>query len=427
MAFWYACARPAAAWGRSALLLCALGMLPTATSAASPSAGSVLRRMARAQRGVNLRGRMVVVNLSGQQPRISTKRIVRSRSGRSLALYLDPPAQRGTIMSDDGAWMCLFEPRRKTVSLKRSMPLGRARKDIDRQVRLIQHNYRVRVEGRENSAGRECYRVIFEPRTPGRRSFQLWIDQATGVPLWRKESDPRGNTLSLAMYTSVEYPARIAASEVLPAFPRGARRLNMSRSVLFDDVGHMRRATGFPVRLPLRMPSGHAFCAGTIVAVGGRPTAYLHYTDGMTDLTICESRPPPERPAQWLEYSATRTARDETVVYLGSDRLDVLVIGREEPRMLMAVAHQVDHGDEGPLLARLRQSYGASARGLASMRDRGLSVDSLAALLVIARRSGKPFASLAALCLQGWTWRDMAARFGLPPKAVERRVLSLRR
>lgn len=394
-----------------------------APSDPDPSVSRILRAFLKAQSGINMRGMLTVFMPSPHGPaRTVRQRIIRTASGLSAATTVEPPSERGTLTVDDGIWTYLLQPGRQKARVKRSKPGPRAvAADLERRERLVLRNYTLSAEGDENCAGRTCFRLRFDSKSPVGRTLQFWIDKKTGCALWVEESDRRSNTLCVAMFTSAEFPARIADSEVLRLLPKRKKEV-VGTGAFYRSVGEMSRAAGFPVRLPISMPGGYEFEYGTLVRMQKRVTACLRYTDGLSDLTVfqapTEERPGPEEGV----FRAMTLPLGEGVVDYRSRGMDIKVVGHLEPEGLAAVAACLDGAREKYWTDRLRKQFGPKGPLVASLRDRGLGLDAVAAMIEISSRQGARLSRLMEAYRSGVGWRDLARRHGIPESQILTRL-----
>lgn len=413
---------------RHLLLLASLPLLSIwfpAAASGSESLQTILTKYVRAQRGINLRGKVVILTPTPGGTRTTTNRVVRTRSGESMAICEQPRSEAGTVTIERNGWLLQYSPRTRTLQKKRSLPVSTSPESVRRQVNLILRNYRVTVEGDEISAGRSCYRLRFVPRDPMGRTTTVWADKATGAELWRQESDREGNTLNVMFFTSVEFPAAIPQSALQPAIPPNAATVNISRAEMLRDVAALRKRVGFDVHLPLQLPPGYEFLCATVVEVGGQPMATLVFSDGMALLTVCEGRPTNGRPTGYRSLKVLPTPLGETMVIYGKEHLNLCVIGHLEKQALAVVAESIDPRRERLALQRMSRGDRRDLPQLARLRDLGMRADTLAGLVEIGRITRMPLPELVELRPEGGCWRDVARRVHVSEALVARQISAL--
>jgi hypothetical protein len=425
-----------AAWNMRPAFLIALGICclsnpsPARTEPAysPPSVEQLLRRLLRSERSCNLRGRQRVVFSGPQRPlTYTTTKVVRTREGRSLAVCLEPARQRGAVTLDDGEWTKYYNPRVRRITIARSIPRVRDERTLNRFLRLILRNYRVTFEGEEPIAGRTCYRLDFTPRVepnspPVAHPVKLWMDVRTGAILGNQENDLRGNTLAVSFFTSVEFPKRIAREEVSYRFPRRAPRDIFSRSPILHDIAPLRSKAGFDITLPLSMPGGYEFDHCELLSFNGVPAVCLRYTNGLSNITICQNPSRMKRPRGIRRIAVKTSPQGEVMVACACGPMDFMIVGRGDPNGLVAIARALDGERERNCMTSLAQTFQVKPALLAMMRNQGLCVDSMAALLAIEAETGRKLDSLLALHREGYCWRSIAEQLKLDPTRIKNRI-----
>lgn len=393
-----------------------------------PTIDELLRRMILASRGLNMRGTQITLNTRPQVPtRTMVVRIVRRRDGKSLARVIEPKASRGIATYDDGQWTHRYDPIRNRVYITCSLPLPTDSRAVLRRVRIIRRNYVVTLSGTEYVAGRLCYALRFEPRNKINHPLAIWLDARTGVVLWRQESDGAGNTLGLVMYTSVEYPSHISDSEVKLPLPPGTRKINVSRSPTLRDIQSLRRYADFDITLPISMPREYEFENGEVVMMGGRRTVCLRYTNGMTYLTIYQTPALERRSESSLLMRSWMLPLGEGMVNRSCGPMNYMVIGHCDLQGLLHVACALDRDQARRRLNELARTFRVSLGILANMRNCGMSLDAIAALLDVHAQTGRSLEGLLRLYQDGWGWDSLARQFKADTLQVAKRARSISR
>lgn len=389
-----------------------------------PDVHSLLVKSILAQNTVNYTGRQIeIVSDQGTGALHTTDRIVVHRKdGHSLVRCLDPPGLRGCFQADDGRWLRSYDPRTHVVTVGRSMARVRTRRDAERMARRILAAYRVSATGTDQVAQRECIILSLRPYDPYSHTINVWVDARTGVTLSRQDNSPRGHTFSLTLFKSIAYPRTVPAIDLHYTLPPGTRVQKITLSPLYHSVAALRRAAGFPVLVPISMPMGFEFETAEMVRLDGVPNACLRYTDGMAGLTIFER--PVSRPSSGVHAPVLSRPlpRGEAVAMTVHGRTACIVVGAREPDGLMAILRALDPEREDELMHRLQDKFRPPARILASVRENGLGMDCLAALIDIARQTGHSLQALLALHAEGWEWPSLARRLGANLHQIEQHV-----
>jgi hypothetical protein len=397
-----------------------------AGEAKTPTIEELLSRMIRASRTLNMRGTQIILNTRPHMPtRPLVIRVVRRRDGKSLARVVEPAASKGAAAYDDGQWIYRYDPAQQRVYITRSLPAPTDEQAIRRRVRIIKRNYMVNIIGTEYIAGRLCYALRLEPRNKIDYPLTVWLDAKNGAVLWRQESDRAGNTLGLLMYTSVEFPTHIADSELHLSLPTRTRKIIVSRSPALRSIESLRRYAGFDITLPISMPCEYEFENGEVVMVGGCRTVCLRYTNGITRLTIYQAPVVIQRAESSLFIRSWQLPLGEGVVNRRYGPMNYLVVGHCDLQGLLHVAIALDRRRAHAHLNELARTFRVPSGILANMRNHGMSLDAIAALLDIHSQTGRSLEGLFRLYQEGWSWSSMARQFRADLTRVTRRAQSM--
>jgi len=251
------------------------------------------------------------------------------------------------------------------------------------------------------------------------------VDKITGVELRRDELDSAGGTLSLAIFTSVHFPSHISDSEVTPRYPRNARLVQITQSGVYSDVEAVGRAAGFAVRPPLITPSGFHFVAGTAGTIAGRRSAFMRFTDGLSDITIIEA------PVLRRGSQPSRALRvlprpyGEVEVNYALDDLEVVILGRGDPRDLLAMAESLEPSHEKEWRRGVSRAFNGRSRLITTLRNKGMSGDTVVALLTLLSHTNRSEQEILRAYQDSWCWREVAKRLRVSEVIVARQIEAL--
>jgi len=405
-------------------LLVALALRLPATAGAAPSIDALLQQYVTADTRVHARGTTLTVQPTATVVRTTTRRVVRRAGGRSLAVGLLPESNKGVILADDGAWTIRYDPREAIVRKKRCLDPP-TRVFEERRLRLLKRNYKVTLDGTETVAGRTCRILTFRPKEGRDRITRVWLDVRNGFELRRDELDANGSTITMSLYTSVDYPSTISLAEVTPRFPRSARIESISRSGLHADFTSLSRSAGFEVKRPLTLPAGYEFIIGTVAGISGRNSAFLRYTDGLSDLTMIQTpyATRGDQPSRGVRVLPRPYGETEVDCIL--DGMQVVLVGGGDARDLVATVESLQGSVEDAWRRDVNAVFHDHAQNISAMRDRGLSSAVIVALLTLSAQSGRSTSAVLRSYLKERCWRDLARRWRVPEAMVERRIRSL--
>lgn len=412
--------RPAQIWALPAIALALqLNLLPEVHASPSkqkplPSAEAILRGSIDSARKLNIRAtETVMVNPLGQDAIRMTREVIRTKSGITLTRWLHPADQRGLVILDDGEWTRSFQPTDGYMRVSRSTPRAHDARSANRLARLILRNYRVSLKGKEPMAARMCYRLMLTPVHDISHTMEMWIDCENSALLSHTETITKtGGTVSLAFFQGVAFPKSQKESDLRNALPAHVKQMTFSKSKkVFTNFSEVRKSVDFDFCPPYSMPGGYEFERAEVISLKGVTTTCLRYTDGIGEITICQNRAREQRPAG---YRATRRMMDpmgNAVVDFQTERMNYYLVGRCEINGLVAVTDALDAQKEHSYLDFFVRTYHIPMATLAGLRNQGMGLDTLDALLAISRQANMPLDPLIGLCKDGHDWAAIARKF----------------
>jgi hypothetical protein len=292
--------------------------------------------------------------------------------------------------------------------------------------RLAARNYVVRLSGKEQVSGRQCYVLTLLPRYEMSHAYKLWVDTETYYPVSKQENTIQGHTISLSLFRWIEFPSQIPGQALANLFPASAKRVDPSPTTVFTDIRKLRAAYHDEPCLPVSMPGGFEFERCELIMDGPSPTVCFRYTDGWSWLSIFQSRR--ESPAnvpgvkvfRSLQYA--RTPMGDTALAYRAGEMTFTLIGRVEMKGLVCITNALDPHREQAYLQDTSKAFKVPLTTLANMRSQGLGVDTINAILEINLRSRKPLARLVALIRDGYGWTEVARLLHLDARRFSSRV-----
>jgi negative regulator of sigma E activity len=407
------------------LVICVAVLIQAAVSAtaARPTPEEVLLRMLVATRGVNMIGTEVSMVTPPHMAGITmTRKVVRTKEGVCLSRCISPSSQKGFIAYDDGNWIKSYDPIAKDIKVARSSRRAQTDKAVARLIRLIKRNYKLVIENRESIAGRDCYILAFRPVHKDSHEVKCWVDTRTGAILSNVENNPRGHTVAVTFFTSVQFPSQVPASAIQNPLPNRVPVVNLSRSPILRDIGKMRRIVGFDVCIPYAMPAGYEFQHCEAVSFNGMPATCLRYTDGMADITVYQSASSESLAASRPSLKMSVHPLGNTVVEYRNGPANFMIVGRTEQDGLLDVARALNMDRERTILNYFGKNYVVPSSALTVMRNRGMGTDVMDALLSIRQQARQPLHKLLALHDDGMSWTTIAQQFKVNVKAISSHI-----
>lgn len=188
---------------------CLLGLV-SVTALAAPT--DVLLKAAESSRTATYHG--TVIFRSGGN--IESMRLIHGFAAgiereRVVALTGEPRE----IIRVDNKVMCLL-PKDRKLDMKRPALKGLLTNVSAASLKELSAFYELRDVGMARIAGRNCRGVELSPRDGFRYGYEIWADEATGVPLRVALVGPNRRALEEVMFTEVAFPASLPDSAFEP-------------------------------------------------------------------------------------------------------------------------------------------------------------------------------------------------------------------
>jgi peptidoglycan/xylan/chitin deacetylase (PgdA/CDA1 family)/negative regulator of sigma E activity len=155
----------------------------------------------------------------------------------------------------------------------------------------IRINYAVRFEGTEIVASRHTRIIAIVPKFPGRPRIRIWVDTRTRLILRLERYGPFGALREAESFLTVQLGPIMPGELFNLEPPAGARvqtrRANPAARLTIEEIAHR---VGFIPQLPAYLPSGYQLTRSGVTQVNGVPTVTFTFSDGISTLTLFESR-----------------------------------------------------------------------------------------------------------------------------------------
>jgi peptidoglycan/xylan/chitin deacetylase (PgdA/CDA1 family)/negative regulator of sigma E activity len=179
-------------------------------------------------------------------------------------------------------------------------------------------NYDVRFSATETVAGRQARVIELQGKSPGRPRVRLWVDSRTRLILRFERYGPNGALQEAWAFLSLRVNPPLSPDLFVLIPPPGVR-VEERRAAGWLSVEEVGRKVGFAPRLPAYLPGGYQFLRARVFTIRGTPTAALVFSDGVSTLSLFESRtlqgPPPHgRQVRVGAVEGTITTRGSTAV-----------------------------------------------------------------------------------------------------------------
>ncbi len=340
----------------AAAAICALGWALAASAPAPPARAQQgpgdspllwLQSAATAPRRTSYVGtKTVTVWAAGVQA--SEVRVYHQAPDRTRLEYPAAGAQPARIVIITGRTEVEFTPARNEV-VRRPAPEhdeeGLAREILPR----ILENYDARFGGTDTVAGRPARIIDIQPKFPGRPRLRLWIDTETRLLLRLERYSPTGALREISAFLSIEVNPALSADLFSVVPPPGTRIHTRTPSGRLT-IEQIAQRVGFTPQLPAYLPPGYRLVGSRISMVRGIPTATFAFSDGVSTLTLFESRgpqgsPPTGRPVRIGSAPGTMIARGvATLLHWNAGVVSFTLVGELPQDELVRVAASVPSG-----------------------------------------------------------------------------------
>lgn len=238
----------------SCLAACLLALAAATASAAPPAQpGEVLLKAADTARTVNYRG-TVIYRAGGD---MESMRLIHGFAGgvereRVVALTGEPRE----IIRIDSKVTCLL-PKDRKLDLKRPAVKGLLTNVSAESLKELASWYELRDLGTSRVAGRTCRGVELAPKDGFRYGFEIWADEATGVPLKVALVGPGRRALEEVMFTEVDFPASVPDEAFEPGLdPSRFKAVTRTEPAMKELSGGAADISDFPLHFD-KLPPGY--------------------------------------------------------------------------------------------------------------------------------------------------------------------------
>ncbi len=216
--------------------------------------------------------------------RIDTMRIWRSVNARSgvRERLLSLSGERREILRGEATVTCILPGSDSVMIDERQLRKPLAARLPD-DIKALRPAYAVTLLGEDRVAGRSAMRLGIDARDGLRYSYELWLDQATGLLLRAELLSPVGEVLERLMMLDLELRDEIALAELDSQLPQeGYQRLTtqaFTASAKPDAPGKWQVDP---------LPEGFALQLDRMQSLPGRdhPVRHMMFSDGLATVSI---------------------------------------------------------------------------------------------------------------------------------------------
>jgi peptidoglycan/xylan/chitin deacetylase (PgdA/CDA1 family)/outer membrane lipoprotein-sorting protein len=305
---------------------------------------SWLRSGATAPRRVSYEGTKSIT-VWGGQVQASQVHVYHEAPDQTRLEYLAAGNQGGRVVIIKGRTMMEYVPARNQI-IARPAPEADEERLAKGVLPQILTNYDISFAGMEQVAGREARVINVQSKFPGRPSLRIWEDRERRLILRFERYKPDGTLQETSAFINIRYdPVFPPELFTVPAPP--GTQVQQQRPPSRMSIAEMAQRVGFTPQVPAHLPSGFQERGSRIVDIKGQPTATFVYSDGVSTITLFESRgpqgPPPRgRPVRIGSVQGTVAPRGPaTLLHWNAGGISYTLVGELPQDDLVRVAASV--------------------------------------------------------------------------------------
>jgi peptidoglycan/xylan/chitin deacetylase (PgdA/CDA1 family)/outer membrane lipoprotein-sorting protein len=288
----------------------------------------------------------VTVWTIGGQAQASQVRIFHEAPNRTRLEYVPAGNQPERIVVITGDTAVEFVPPRNQY-------IRRPARGVDEEafareiLPQISKNYDVRFEPTSSVAGRVTRVLDVEGKFPGRPRLRAWVDVETHLILRFERYGPSGVLREASAFLNIRMNPLLSPDLFTVVPPAGAQVQTRPSNPGRMTIEEIARRVRFRPQIPAYVPPGYHLAGSRVSTIRGAPTATFAFTDGISTLTLFESRgpiaaPPNGRRVRIGSEEGTVVARGvATLLHWNSGGIAFTLVGDLSQDELVRVASSV--------------------------------------------------------------------------------------
>ncbi len=256
---------------------------------ARPSAVELYRKSLTASDRFSFAGRQYITTWSddGQSSTVVTF-VCHKAPYEYLQRFTTPKSRAGRAILENHSYQWTFVPQRQIVV---QTPRPHVRSD-EPNIPLLLKNYDITMESKtDRIAGRDASIITITSKSRKDKALKYWIDPYTGIALRSERYHADGNLASVSYFSDITFHPKYTAATFTPnQWPdTQVKQLSyktttphkLSQSEVAQTLG--KRAT-----VPENIRE-FEFSGMSKLAMARQETLHIHYSDGLTSLSVFES------------------------------------------------------------------------------------------------------------------------------------------
>ncbi|HKV43738.1 MAG TPA: polysaccharide deacetylase family protein [bacterium] len=304
---------------------------------------SWLRSGATAPRRVSYAGTKEIT-IWGGRVQASQVRIFHAAPDRTRLEYVPAGTQPQRIIIITGRMETEYIPARNQV-FERPAPAADEDRLTQAVLPQILANYHVHFGPPDLVAGRPSRVIEVQSKFPGRPSLRIWVDRQTRLILRFERYRADGTLQESSAFLNVRFAPILAPGLFTVPVPPGTRVLQQ-RNPPNLSTAEIAQRVGFTPQVPTYLPAGFVLMRSLVRNVRGLPTAVSLYSDGVSTLTLFESRgalaSPRGRPVRIGSVTGTIAAQGvATLLHWNIGVISYTLVGELPQQDLVRIASSV--------------------------------------------------------------------------------------
>jgi outer membrane lipoprotein-sorting protein len=251
-------------------------------------------------------GHMTVTHWSDRGTRSEEFEILFVPPNRYRLEFYRPDGRVGRVVWSNGDQERVEFPNGKKVYLGKAVKSSSKLMEPDNEWQLLLTNYLITQTGSEPVAGRQTWILQLVPKSKGKPNQMLWIDKEKDMILKVKRFQPKTNFAVLSQFTQIEMNPKFdpASFDLQPSTTRVKTQHGLDPDFL--SIEDLKENTDMSAEPPSSLQQGFVFESGDFFTVRGKVVRHFRYTDGLTVLSLFETK----KPVQFREKPLASVAPD---------------------------------------------------------------------------------------------------------------------
>lgn len=250
----------------------------------------ILQKTLTASYYTDYEGTQIILKWTKKKSEAIISKIYHKRPNFEKIVYIAPPRAKDRIIIDDGETNWHYEPKINKVIRSNSFHNPEKEKLRKKQFELLLKNYKIKFQGKQVIAGRNCYVINIIPKYKGNPSQKVWVDTEYNIILKAQKKSYDGNLSYLSYFQEINFSPKFEKDFFKFKLPKGAKIINYKLTDKNLSIKDIEKKIGFKIILPKFLPHGYELENSTISVFQDKQSAHLRYTDGLNVISLFERK-----------------------------------------------------------------------------------------------------------------------------------------